>query len=69
MSEEMLTSIRQKIKQLIADAYLTFQGTRGARHRIQPSKKHHFFANEFLRKIHKKGINTSILDPCKPPPA
>ena len=39
MSEEMLSSIRQKFKQLIADAYMTFQGTRGARHGIQPWQK------------------------------
>ena len=29
MSEDVLSSIRQKFKQLIADAYVTFQGTRG----------------------------------------
>ena len=28
MSDEMLSSIRQKFKQLIADAYMAFQGTR-----------------------------------------
>ena len=55
MSEEMLSSIRQKIKQLIADAYMTFQGTRGARHGVQPWQKHHYVAKEFMRKIHKKG--------------
>ena len=55
-------SIRQKFKQLIADAYMTFQGTRGARHGIQPWQKHHFLAKEFMRKIHNKGIYTSILD-------
>ena len=32
MSEEMLSSLRQKIKQLIADAYMTLPGTRGAKH-------------------------------------
>ena len=62
MSEEMLSGIGQKIKQLIADAYITFQGTRGARHGIQPWQKHHFFAKEFMRKIHKRGLYTSILD-------
>ena len=36
MSEEMLSSIRQQFKQLIADAYMTFQGTRGARRGAQP---------------------------------
>ena len=51
-----------KIKQLSADAYMTFQGTRGARHGAQPWQKHHFLANEFMRKIHKKGMKTSILD-------
>ena len=55
MSEEMLSSIRQKYKQLIADAYMTFQGTRGARHGVQPWQKHHYIAKEFMRKIHKKG--------------
>ena len=62
MLEEMLFSIRQKFKQFTADAYMTFQGTRGARHVIQPWQKHHFFAKKFMRKIHKKGIYTSILD-------
>ena len=32
MSEEILSSISQTFKQLIADAYITIQGTRGARH-------------------------------------
>ena len=36
MSDEMLSSIRQKFKQPIADAYMTFQGERGAKHGIQP---------------------------------
>ena len=62
MSEEMLSSIRQKFKQLIADAHMTFQGTRGARHGAQPWQKHHFLAKEFMRKIGKKGIYSSILD-------
>ena len=62
MSEEMPSSIRQKFKQLIADAYMTFQGTRGARHGVQPWQKHHNIAKEFMRKIHKNGIYTSILD-------
>ena len=48
MSEEMLSSIRQ-FKQLIADAYMTFRGTRGARHGAQPLQKHHFLAKEFMR--------------------
>ena len=51
MSEEMLSSIRQKFKQLIADSYMTFQGTRGARHGAQPWQKHHFPAKGFMRKI------------------
>ena len=62
MSEAMLSSIRQTFKPLIADACMTFQGTRGARHGVQPWQKHHFLAKEFLKKIHKKGIYTSILD-------
>ena len=62
MSEEMLSSIRHKFKQLIADAYMTFQRTRGARHGAQPWKRHHFLAKEFVRKIHKKGMFSSILD-------
>ena len=61
-SEELLSSIRQKIKQLIADAYMTFQGTRGARHGAQPQQNHHFAAKEFMRKIGKKGICSSIHD-------
>ena len=59
MSEEMLSSIRQKFKQLIADIYMTFQGTRGAKHGVQPWKKHHHIAKEFMRKIHKKVLYTS----------
>ena len=35
MSDEMLLGIRQKFTQLIADAYMTFQGTGGARHGAQ----------------------------------
>ena len=62
MSEEMLSSIRQKFKQLIADAYMTLQGTRGARHGAQPWQKLHFLAKEFMRKIGKKGIYSSIHD-------
>ena len=54
MSEGMHSSIRQKFKQLIADAYMKFQRTRGARHGAQPWQKHHFLANEFMSKIHKK---------------
>ena len=62
MSDEMLFCIRQKMEQLIADAYTTFQGTRGARHGVQAWQKHRHIAKEFVRKIHKKGICTSILD-------
>ena len=62
MAEDMLSSIRQKFKQLIADAYMTFQGRRGARHGVQLWQKHHHIAKEFMSKIHKKGVNTSILD-------
>ena len=58
----MLSSIRQKFEQLIADAHMTFQGTRGARHGAQPRQKHHFLAKELMRKIGKKGIYSSILD-------
>ena len=56
MSEEMLFSIRQKSKQLIADAYMTFQGTRRARNGAQPWQKHHFLAKKFMSKIHEKGM-------------
>ena len=62
MSEEVLSSIGQTIKQLIADAYLTLQGTRRARHGAHPWEKHHFLAKEFMRKMGTKGINSSILD-------
>ena len=62
MSEEMLSSFRQKNKQLIADAYVTFHGTRGASHCAQPWRKHHFPAKEFIRKNGNKGISSSILD-------
>ena len=58
----MLSSIRQKLKQLIADAYIPFQGTRGARHGVQPWQKHHFLAMELMRKIRKEGTYPSILD-------
>ena len=56
MSEEMRSSTRQKIKQLIADAYMTFQGKRGARYGAQPWQKHHFLAKEFMRKIGRKNV-------------
>ena len=46
MSEEMLSSIGQTSKQLIADACMTFEGTRGARHGVQPWQKHHFLAKD-----------------------
>ena len=59
---KMFSSIGQTLKQLIADAYMTFQGTRGARHGAQPWQTHHFLAKEFMRKIVKKGIYSSILD-------
>ena len=39
MSEEMFSSIRQKFKQLVADAYMTLQEPRGARHGAQPWQK------------------------------
>ena len=62
MSEEMLFSIRQTFMQLIADVYMTFQGTRGARHGAQPWQKQHFLAKEFMRKFGKNGKYSSILD-------
>ena len=62
MSEEMFSCIRQKFKQFIADAYMTFHGTRGVKHGAQPSKKHYFIAEHFVRNINKKEIFTSILD-------
>ena len=62
MSEEMLSGTIQNIKQLIADAYMTFQGTRGAKHGAHPWQKHHFFSKEFMRKNNKNEICTSILD-------
>ena len=45
---------KTKFKQVIADANMTFQGTRGAKHGAQPWQKHHFRAKEFMRKFHKK---------------
>ena len=54
MSEEMLSCVRQKFEQLIADAYMTFEGTRGVKHGAKPWQKHHFLAKEFMRKINKK---------------
>ena len=60
-SEEMLSSIR-KFKQLIADAYMPIQGTRGAKHGVQPWQKHQFLAKEFMRKISKNGTYSSFLD-------
>ena len=52
----------QTFEQLVADAYMTFQGTRGARYGAQPWQKHHFLAREFMRKDPQKGMCTSILD-------
>ena len=54
-SEELLFQQKTKIKQRIADAYVPFQGTRGAKHGVQPWQTHHFWGNEFMRKINKKG--------------
>ena len=62
MSEGMLSCMRQKFKKLIADAYMTFQKTRLAKHGAHPWQKHHFNAKEFMRKIKQKGIFTSIPD-------
>ena len=62
LSEEMLSCRRQKFEQLIADAYMTFQNTGGAKHGAQPWQKHHVLAKEFMRKINKNRIFTSILD-------
>ena len=62
MSEEMLFSITQKSKQLIADAYMTFHGTRGARHGVQLWQKASLQCQEVMIKIHKKGVFTSFLD-------
>ena len=55
MSEEMLSCIRQKFEELIADAYITFQKTHGAKHGVEPWQKHHFTAKVFMRKIQAKG--------------
>ena len=54
LSAEMLSCIRQKFKQLIADAYMTFQGTRGAKHGAQPWQKHHFFVKGVYEKDQQK---------------
>ena len=62
MSEERLSCIQLKIKELIANAYMTFQKRRGAKHGAQLWQKHHFEAKEFLRKIMQKGEYKSILD-------
>ena len=58
MSEEVLSRMRQNLKQLIADVYMTFQGTREAKHGVQPWQKNYFFARGFMSKINKKGIDT-----------
>ena len=56
-------SMRRKVGYvLIADAYMPFQGTRWAKHGVQPWQKHHFLAKEFMRKINKKWTYSSILD-------
>ena len=62
MSVEMLSSIRLTNKHLIADAYMQLQGTRGAKHDVQPWQKHHFLAKLLMRKINKKETHSSILD-------
>ena len=62
MSEEMLSCMRQKFKELIANGYSTFQKKRGAKHGAQLWQKHHFEAKESMRKITQKGKYTSILD-------
>ena len=62
MSEEMLSCMQQKSKELKANAYMTFQKRSGAKHCAQLWQKHHFEAKEFMRKITQKGKCTSILD-------
>ena len=58
MSDEMLSSIRQTHCRCL----MKFQGTRGAKHGVHPWEKHHYIAKESMRKIHKKGIFSSVLD-------
>ena len=61
MSEEMLSSIRQKF--YATHCRCLHDIPRNARrHGAQPWHKHHFLAKEFLRKIGEKGIYLSILD-------
>ena len=57
MIDEMLSCIQQKFEELIANAYMTFQKGRGAKHGAQLLQKHHFEAKEFMRKITKKKAN------------
>ena len=45
----------KNFNQLIADAFMTFQSTRGAKHGAHPWQKHHIFAKEFVREINEKG--------------
>ena len=58
----MLSGTQQKFEALIANAYMTCQKRRGAKHGAQLWQKHHFEAKEFMRKITQKGKYTSILD-------
>ena len=62
LSDDMLSCIQQQFKELIANAYMTFQKRRGTKHGAEMWKKHHFEANEFMRKIMQKGKYMSILD-------
>ena len=54
MSDEMLYCIRQKFKQLIADVYMIFQGTRGVKHGAQPWQKHYFLCQRVYEKDQQK---------------
>ena len=62
MSDERVHCFQQKFKELVANAYTTFQKRRGAKHGAQLWQKLHFEAKEFMRKITEKAKYTSILD-------
>ena len=62
MSEEMLSYISQKCKQLIADACMPFHGTRRAKHGAQPWQKTTSKLRSLCERSEKKGTYSSILD-------
>ena len=62
MTEDMLSRIRRKFRELIESAYMPFQTTRGSEHGVLPFQEHHRRAKQWMSKIKRKENFSSILD-------